>query len=128
MFSFLAVATAVRRRGLVSGSPPPLRAAILISRISRVKTRPRFASVAAFLCLMVAHFECPDMTIPLLLCDPKRPDYGIHWISSAPLAGCVVPAETNGEPKPLVPFQLIRPNTRCSFLPAASSLRRKGLA
>jgi hypothetical protein len=33
----------------------------------RVKTRPRFASVAAFLCLIVAHFECPDMTIPLLL-------------------------------------------------------------
>jgi len=28
----------------------------------------------------------------------------------------------------LVPFQLIRPNTRCPYLPAASSLRRKELA
>jgi hypothetical protein len=33
-----------------------------ISRISFVKMRPRFASVAAFLCLIVAHFECPDIS------------------------------------------------------------------
>jgi hypothetical protein len=26
-----------------------------------VKARPRLASVAAFLCLIVAHLECPDM-------------------------------------------------------------------
>jgi len=31
-----------------------------------VNTRPRFASVAPFLCLIVAHFECPDMTHPRL--------------------------------------------------------------
>jgi len=43
-----------------------MREAIVISRIRRVKTRPRLASVAAFLCLIVAHFECPDITIPLL--------------------------------------------------------------
>src|SRR2546427_4586555 len=64
MFSFLAAATAVRRRGFAIASPPPTRAAIEISRISRVKTRPRLASVAAFLCLMVAHFEWPDMGVP----------------------------------------------------------------
>jgi hypothetical protein len=58
---------AVRSRGFEFASPPPIRAAMVISRMIRVKTRPRFASVAAFLCLMVAHFECPDMTIPLLL-------------------------------------------------------------
>jgi hypothetical protein len=29
--------------------------------MSRVNIFPRFASVAAFLCLMVAHFEWPDM-------------------------------------------------------------------
>ena len=46
------------------GSPPPMRAAIVISRMTRVNTRPRLASVAAFLCLIVAHFECPDMTDP----------------------------------------------------------------
>src|SRR6202521_418717 len=63
IFSFLAARIAVRRRGLESGSPPPTRAAMVISRITFVKMRPRLASVAAFLCLMVAHFECPDMII-----------------------------------------------------------------
>src|SRR5581483_11297290 len=62
MFSFLAAAIAVRSLGLVSGSPPPTRDAIVISRISLVKMRPRLASVAAFLCLIVAHFECPDIS------------------------------------------------------------------
>src|ERR1700751_4085015 len=71
MFSFLAAAMAVRRRGLVSGSAPPSRAAMDISRISLVKTRPRLASVAAFLCLIVAHLECPD--IARLAC---KLDYG----------------------------------------------------
>src|ERR1700742_2402741 len=68
MFSFLPARIAVRRRGFELGSPPPMRAAIVISRITRVNTRPRFASVAAFLCLIVAHFECPDMARPL--CSP----------------------------------------------------------
>src|SRR5579863_9138546 len=64
MFSALAERMAVRRRGLVSGSAPPVRVAIVNSRIILVKTLPRFASVAAFLCLIVAHFECPDMDKP----------------------------------------------------------------
>src|SRR5882762_2445915 len=63
MFSFLAARMAVRRRGFESGSPPPTRAAMVISRITFVKMRPRLASVAAFLCLIVAHLECPDMEI-----------------------------------------------------------------
>src|SRR5260370_287342 len=66
MFAALAARIAVRRRGLEFGSPPPMRAAMLISRMIRVNTRPRFASVAPFLCLIVAHFECPDMTHPRL--------------------------------------------------------------
>src|SRR5467141_5447418 len=66
MFAAFAARIAVRRRGLVFGSPPPMRAAMLISRMILVKTRPRFASVAPFLCLIVAHFECPDMTHPRL--------------------------------------------------------------
>src|SRR5713226_7998417 len=66
MFAAFAARIAVRRRGLEFGSPPPMRAAMLISRIIRVKTRPRFASVAPFLCLIVAHFECPDITHPRL--------------------------------------------------------------
>jgi hypothetical protein len=52
MFSFgidaaLAVSIAVRSRGFPAGSPPPIFAAIVISRISFVKCAPRFASVAA---------------------------------------------------------------------------------
>src|SRR5260370_30753241 len=66
LFAALAARVAARGRGLVFGSPPPMRAVMLISRMIRVKTRPRFASVAPFLCLIVAHFECPDMTHPRL--------------------------------------------------------------
>src|SRR5438309_5802416 len=61
MFSALAAAIAPRKRGLASGSPPPFLAAIEISLIRRVKILPRLASSAPFLCLMVAHFEWPDM-------------------------------------------------------------------
>src|SRR5271166_1866451 len=76
MLAPLAARMAVRSRGLDAGSPPPMRAAMLISRMMRVKTRPRFASVAPFLCLIVAHFECPDITHPL--CH-ARPSGGLHW-------------------------------------------------
>src|ERR1700685_3080750 len=61
MFSALAAATAPRRRGLASASPPPWRAAMVISLIRRVNILPRLASSAPFLCLIVAHFEWPDM-------------------------------------------------------------------
>ena len=60
MFSALAARIAVRRRGLPSGSPPPL-AAMVISLMMRVNILPRLASSAPFLCLIVAHFEWPDM-------------------------------------------------------------------
>src|ERR1017187_10595217 len=56
METALAARMAVRKRGLPSGSPP-LRAAMVISLIMRVKLFPRLASVAAFLCLMVARSE-----------------------------------------------------------------------
>src|SRR3984885_10233422 len=61
MFSALAAAMAPRRRGLPSGSPPPCLAAMVISLIRRVMILPRLASRAPFLCLIVAHFEWPDM-------------------------------------------------------------------
>src|SRR5579864_3834450 len=63
MLTPLAARIAVRRRGFASGSPP-LRAAIVISLMMRVNDFPRLASRAAFLCLMVAHFEWPDIWIP----------------------------------------------------------------
>ena len=49
----------------------PTRVAIVNSRMSLVKIFPRRASVAAFLCLIVAHFECPDMN------KPSKPSQGI---------------------------------------------------
>src|ERR1035438_6882554 len=60
MFSDLAARTAVRRRALLSGLPPPL-AATAISFRRRVNILPRLASSAPFLCLIVAHFEWPDI-------------------------------------------------------------------
>src|SRR5580704_594756 len=61
MFSAFAAAMALRRRGLPSGSPPPWRAAMVISLMRRVKILPRLASSAPFLCLIVAHLEWPDI-------------------------------------------------------------------
>src|ERR1700730_16297203 len=52
-----------RRRKLPSGLPPPSLAEIVISRLARVKAWPRLASTTAFLCLMPAHFECPDIQL-----------------------------------------------------------------
>ena len=51
----------VRRVGFVSGSPPPSRAATSTWRISLANSLPRALSLAAFLCLMVAHLEWPDI-------------------------------------------------------------------
>src|SRR5208283_1256761 len=65
MFSALAATIAVRNRGFMSGSPPDF-AAIAISLMRRVKILPRLASSAPFLCLMVAHFEWPDIAVPRL--------------------------------------------------------------
>src|SRR5882672_3584103 len=52
---------ALRKRGLPVVSPPPIRAATVSSLMSLVKSLPRFASAAPFLCLIVAHFEWPLM-------------------------------------------------------------------
>src|SRR3954463_13463864 len=57
----LAFSMAVASAALPAGSPPPSRAATVIARASLVKSWPRLASVAAFLCLIEDHLECPDM-------------------------------------------------------------------
>ena len=59
IFSFLAARMAVRRRGLVSGSPPPTRAAMVISRMSLVKTLPRRGVGRRFLVLDRGPFRVP---------------------------------------------------------------------
>src|ERR1700683_5744561 len=58
----LALWTAVASAALASGSPPPSRAATVIARASLVNWAPRRESTIAFLCLMLAHLECPDIT------------------------------------------------------------------
>src|ERR1700683_1082772 len=71
MFSAFAATIAVRSRGFISGSPPDF-AAIAISLIRRVNILPRLASSAPFLCLMVAHFEWPDIALPHLKLSIKQ--------------------------------------------------------
>src|SRR5947209_19823576 len=76
MFSALAATMAPRKRGLLSGSPPPFLAAMVISLIKRVNILPRLASSAPFLCLMVAHLEWPDIAQP-------HSDYGFIGLLAA---------------------------------------------
>src|SRR2546426_3067111 len=71
MFTALAAATAPLSRGFASGSPPPWRAAMVISLMYFENSLPRAWSVAAFLRLIVAHFEWPDMVPPGFL-PPSR--------------------------------------------------------
>src|SRR6188768_104642 len=77
MLTLLALSTAVRRRGLLATSPPPMRAAIDISRMIFVKILPRLASRAPFLCLIDAHLECPDIAYSFgrdrILAQTKKP-------------------------------------------------------
>src|SRR3954453_2616274 len=60
-----AFAIASASAGLPSGSPPPSFAATVIARVSLVKSLPRRESTTAFLCLIEAHLECPDMRVSL---------------------------------------------------------------
>src|SRR5919202_2440740 len=50
--------------GLPAGSPPPVRAATSMFLISFANILPRLASTTAFLCLVVAHLEWPDIGLP----------------------------------------------------------------
>src|ERR1700689_4738803 len=81
MFSALAAAMALRKRGLPSGSPPDL-AAMLISLMSCVKILPRLASSAPFLCLIVAHLEWPDMGTSVVI---ENTDARASALASIPL-------------------------------------------
>src|SRR5580658_9030523 len=57
----LALRIARSSAGLPTGSPPPSRAATVMARVSLENCAPRRESTIAFLCLMEAHLECPDM-------------------------------------------------------------------
>ena len=66
---FLAFWMASYSVGLPLGSPPPMRAATSMFLMSLANILPRRASTTAFLCLVVAHLEWPDMTAFLLAYD-----------------------------------------------------------
>src|SRR5262245_41694129 len=59
----LASRMAFLRRAFPSGSPPPVLAATVISLMNLVNSLPRLASSAPFLCLILCHFECPDIGV-----------------------------------------------------------------
>src|SRR6516165_11589851 len=58
-----AAKTALRKRGLPFGSPPPLFAAIVISLDNLLKIFPRFASIAPLKRLTFDHLLCPDINV-----------------------------------------------------------------
>ena len=66
METMRARATAAAREALLSGlGSPPILAATVMLRESFEKSEDLLASMAAFLCLVVAHLECPDMHVSL---------------------------------------------------------------
>src|ERR1700730_9817472 len=52
---------ALRRRAFAAGSPPPVLAAMVISRESLLKSAPRLVSSAPLKRLTLDHLLCPDM-------------------------------------------------------------------
>src|SRR3954464_2899270 len=69
--------TASARAALPSMSPPPSLAATVTARASLVNSLPRRESTIAFLCLIEAHLECPDIRLrfygPRLKTGAERP-------------------------------------------------------
>src|SRR5687768_12364292 len=67
MLAALAFSTASRKRGFADRSPPPWRAATMISRMTRVQTFPRFSSCRPLRCWIFAHLLCPATRFVLIL-------------------------------------------------------------
>src|SRR6266403_548690 len=65
------------------GSPPPCLAAMMMARLSLLQSLPRLASIAPFLCLIVAQCECPDMPPPAVG-GGKQPGVMIHYSTPKP--------------------------------------------
>src|SRR5436305_13096107 len=94
MLASRAFSIAVPRAALAAGSAPPSRAATWIARASFVKSWPRLASVAAFLCLIEDHFECPDIDMQSRKRKPRPGNRGgvsKFLRTRRPLAGGVRP-------------------------------------
>src|SRR3954468_15169151 len=87
MFCPRALSTAVRSRGLLPRSaPPPVRAEIVISRISFVQSFDFLDEVASFLCLILDQRLWPDIA-SFSYHFPAPPDRAVTtrvWV----VAGC----------------------------------------
>src|SRR5262245_42243898 len=64
MFASLADSMAALSRMLALGSPPPFRAATVISLRIFEKSLPRWTSALPFFLLICDHRECPDIALP----------------------------------------------------------------
>src|SRR6187200_3344024 len=97
MFAPRALSIARRSEKLVLASPPPSRAATVMARASLVNSAARFLSAAPFLCLIVDHFECPDMP---LASSPATPAVRRRMIAQPrrSAAGGLRPAELLVDP------------------------------
>src|SRR5262245_32593763 len=63
MLTFLASCTAIDSRTLARTSPPPSRAATMMAWAHLLQALPRFLSLAALRCLMLAHLEWPAIGV-----------------------------------------------------------------
>src|SRR5215470_11087898 len=89
MFAPLADSMAAWSLRLPLGSPPPLRAATVISRRIFEKSFPRCTSVLLFFRLICDHRECPDMATHLPSHASRVPT--VPWTFAAGLASAPFP-------------------------------------
>src|SRR5437764_13905633 len=76
---------ALRSRALPAGSPPPVFAAMVISRANLLKSAARFVSIAPLKCLTLDHLLCPAMRWDSKSCrtdldGAARPPYQLRFI------------------------------------------------
>src|SRR5215208_7712367 len=110
MLPLLASRIAFRKRALPSGSPPPERAATVISLINFVNSLPRLASSAPFLCLILCHFECPDIGFQILM------EFGVSGMEIYHKKGFV--PQSGGKPPFLTCSILVENNSGRGLAPA----------
>src|SRR5687768_11880037 len=134
MLLAFASATAARSRGLAAGSPPPRRAATVISLMMRVKTLPRLASAAPFLCLIVLHLLWPDIgVLPLrsvwkgrAMCRHASPVRAADYIAASAFGRHstldIRPSTFNGDLAPGVERRVS--NVECRIMRRAPNLPR----
>src|SRR5262245_57902066 len=108
------------------GSPPPFLAATMMARDSFDHSLPRLASVAPFLCLIVAQWLWPDMMAPCsvvnrsLLTDRLAP----NGLSPSGVAQPIPPADAS--PRPLAIGRQVHATGGAKTPGAAGGHRERG--